>query len=265
MKTGLDVRIKSELENGGQSYDIMSDMEVIGSHRRRSNTAQRLDRLKKERKHQAKVKVIQWKDKSDGVPTTDTTPSDTRTPKKLTEEELNELFPVKDLSDKRPSDDDVRIKQKVKSVLSDQISKFPRVPNNPFNDYSKFDGRILVSSSSSLNAVRRIQIYLTMLPKPECDYPMDIMIISNARVIDLIGFICWQFFNENKNVSLMSKLSNDINRYSLRIAEETGDVDPDFPSLNPKEPVSKFGFPILALVQKDDDEMSADLTVTVYV
>jgi hypothetical protein len=38
----------------------MSDMELIGV-RRRSNTAQRLERLKKERKSQSKVRVIPWK------------------------------------------------------------------------------------------------------------------------------------------------------------------------------------------------------------
>jgi hypothetical protein len=59
--SGLEVETKSELLEAAQSYDIMSDMELIGV-RRRSNTAQRLERLKKERKSQSKVKVIQWRD-----------------------------------------------------------------------------------------------------------------------------------------------------------------------------------------------------------
>src|SRR5688572_15394630 len=50
--TGLYVDAKSELERA-QSLDILSDMDMIGAHRRRSNTAQRLERLKKERKNQA--------------------------------------------------------------------------------------------------------------------------------------------------------------------------------------------------------------------
>lgn len=44
-----------------QSFDIMSDFELIGAHRRRSNTAQRLEKLNREKKNQAKVKVITWK------------------------------------------------------------------------------------------------------------------------------------------------------------------------------------------------------------
>lgn len=58
---GIEVETKSELLEASQSYDIMSEMELIG-HRRRSNTAQRLERLKNERKSQAKVKVIPWKE-----------------------------------------------------------------------------------------------------------------------------------------------------------------------------------------------------------
>ena len=62
----MEVETKSELLEAAQSYDIMSDMELIGV-RRRSNTAQRLERLKKERKSQAKVKTIQWKSNPYGL------------------------------------------------------------------------------------------------------------------------------------------------------------------------------------------------------
>lgn len=42
----------------------------------------------------------------------------------------------------------------------------------------------------------------------------------------------------------------DINQYALYIAEDDGEVDWDFPSLDPDETVSKFGFSYLALVHK---------------
>jgi hypothetical protein len=51
---------KSELSEAAQSYDIMSDMDLIGV-RRRSNTAQRLERLKKEKKSQSKLQTYAWK------------------------------------------------------------------------------------------------------------------------------------------------------------------------------------------------------------
>lgn len=231
---GIYLETKSELE-GAQSFDILSDMEMIGAHRRRSNTAQRLERLKKERKNQAKVKVIQWKDPCD----------------KMTGSELDDLFPP-DESEK------IRKKNVPKtSALSAQIDKFPALPNNPFNDYSRFDGRV-----SEVTSVKRMSIFLTMLPESEMgSSPLEVVVIASARVQDLIGLICWQYTNEGKE----PRLKPSVNRYCLRISEENGDVDPDFPSLNPKEPVSKFGFPFLALVEKEDEGVNASLSVTVYV
>ena len=43
------------------SYDILPDMD-FGAHRRRSNTAVRLERMKKEKRSQVKVKQRTWKD-----------------------------------------------------------------------------------------------------------------------------------------------------------------------------------------------------------
>lgn len=54
--------LESELLEAGQSYDVASGMGFIGGHRHRSNTAQRLERLKKERQIQAKITHIHWKE-----------------------------------------------------------------------------------------------------------------------------------------------------------------------------------------------------------
>lgn len=47
-----------ELVQIARSCDIVRDNELVGAHRRRSNTAQRLDKLKKERRLQAKIKRV---------------------------------------------------------------------------------------------------------------------------------------------------------------------------------------------------------------
>lgn len=39
---------------------------IVTGHRRRSNTAQKLERMKKERRSQRKVKNIPWRDTSNG-------------------------------------------------------------------------------------------------------------------------------------------------------------------------------------------------------
>ena len=42
-----------------------------------------------------------------------------------------------------------------------------------------------------------------------------------------------------------------VDAYALHIAEDDGQVDVDFPALDNREPISKFGFAKLALVQRE--------------
>ena len=64
----LDIypEVSSELEVA-HSLSIGQDMDMMGAHRRRSNTAQRLERMKKDRKNREKLKIIQWKDNKDST------------------------------------------------------------------------------------------------------------------------------------------------------------------------------------------------------
>uniref|UniRef100_A0A671XS37 Target of rapamycin complex 2 subunit MAPKAP1 n=1 Tax=Sparus aurata TaxID=8175 RepID=A0A671XS37_SPAAU len=75
---------------------------------------------------------------------------------------------------------------------------------------------------------------------------MTVVTIANARVHDLIGLICWQYTSEGRE----PKLNENVNAYCLHIAEDDGEVDTDFPPLDSNEPIHKFGFSTLALVEK---------------
>lgn len=140
-----------------------------------------------------------------------------------------------------------------KSALSAQIEKSPSLPVNPFSEFARFDGRI-----SEGAATKRVNIFLTMLPESERAFPMEVITLTSAKVYDLIGLICWLYTSECRS----PKLRPSANHYCLCIAEETGEVDADFPSLNAKEPMAKFGFPVLALVEKETDGTQS-LLVTV--
>ena len=150
------------------------------------------------------------------------------------EENLSQLFPYKSI-------EKIKEKNPKKSALSIQIERHPTIQNNPFNEYAKFDGRVYEGSRS-----RKYSIFLTMLLNENKYKPIEVTTLLNAKVQDLIGYICWFYTNENWK----PKLKPNVNNYCLRIAEENGEVDADFPNLNPKEPLEKFGFPVLALVEK---------------
>lgn len=204
--------------NLSSSYDILPDMGY--GHRRRSNTAQKLERMKKERRSQRKIKNVPWRDSSS----------------EYNVEEKGHLFDKKQL----PSENEEKKKPKMSS-LSWLLENAAIQGSNPFLEYAKFDGK------ASVGATKKMDIFLTMALPADRSYPISVVVIATAKIQELIGLVCWQYTNEGRE----PMLHDNIERYCLHIAEDDGEVDMDFPSLDPKEPVSKFGFSKLALVEKD--------------
>uniref|UniRef100_A0A8C6C966 Target of rapamycin complex 2 subunit MAPKAP1 n=1 Tax=Monodon monoceros TaxID=40151 RepID=A0A8C6C966_MONMO len=200
-----------------QSVDITSSWDF--GIRRRSNTAQRLERLRKERQNQIKCKNIQWKERNS----------------KQSAQELKSLFEKKSLKEKPPHSG----KQ---SILSVRLEQCPLQLNNPFNEYSKFDGKGHVGTT----ATKKIDVYLPLHSSQDRLLPMTVVTMASARVQDLIGLICWQYTSEGRE----PKLNDSVSAYCLHIAEDDGEVDTDFPPLDSNEPIHKFGFSTLALVEK---------------
>ncbi|XP_043240686.1 target of rapamycin complex 2 subunit MAPKAP1-like isoform X3 [Amphibalanus amphitrite] len=205
------------------SIDIVMDMD-IGGHRRRSNTSQRLDKLKKERKNAARIKHIIWQPNADPLPDAD----------------RDFVF------EKKP----IVIAERPKtSLLTEQLNSLD-LSDNPFTEYSKFDGRAHAGVPT-----RRINIFLTMAPPEEQAFPMSVTVVASARVSELIGLICWQYTSEDRE----PPLRHSPELYSLHIAEDDGEVDWDFPPLDDRETVAKFGFSVLALVETEQTEVTVNV------
>ncbi|XP_015784600.1 target of rapamycin complex 2 subunit MAPKAP1 [Tetranychus urticae] len=227
----VEVEAKSELLDATQSCEIVSDIEMIGAHRGRSNTAQRLERLKEEKRAAAKTKYIHWRDVEVNI----------------TDDELSELFPRKSPEKMREASLEASVPKK--SVLSFLVEKSP---DNPFKEYAKFDARV--------GDRRRTRNYEIILHSFSCETrlkTLQVVIFTNARVRDLIGLTCWLYTNEIND----PKLEPNVNKYCLRIAEDNGEIDTDFPALNPDDIVEKYEFRTLAMVEASDDTGSfADAT-----
>ncbi|XP_056668133.1 target of rapamycin complex 2 subunit MAPKAP1 isoform X3 [Monodelphis domestica] len=200
-----------------QSVDITSSWDF--GIRRRSNTAQRLERLRKERQNQIKCKNIPWKERNASH----------------SAEELSSLFEKKNFKVKSSS-------VGKPSLLSVRLEQCPLQLNNPFNEYSKFDGKGHVGTT----ATKKIDVYLPLHTSQDRLLPMTVVTIAHAKVHDLIGLICWQYTSEGRE----PKLNDNVSAYCLHIAEDDGEVDTDFPPLDSNEPIHKFGFSTLALVEK---------------
>lgn len=320
-----DLNYESELfeSEQGQSYDIASDLDYI-CHRRRSNTAQRLDRLKKDKINQSKTRTIVWRCNS---------PTSSHSEERLshgspTDELIGATATIYENGTPTTNNDKKSRSPPKKSGLTRLLEKFPSLPKNPFSEYAQFDGGMSeavrvkeIMIFIALNQIQQQQTLNDMQQNSKTDNsnetnhnqsinssgigttdgsirdvtqnapnaignpntsttnnninanpqsstnsqqqqptspsktknngPLEVVIVSTAKVQDLIGLICWQYTNEGRE----PKLHQDINRYCLRIAEDNGEVDPDFTSLNPTETLNKFNFPSLALTEKTEERV----------
>ncbi|PBC30557.1 target of rapamycin complex 2 subunit MAPKAP1 [Apis laboriosa] len=210
---GMEESDDEDLDALAESYDIQMDMEY--SHRERTNTAQRLEKMDLEREKAAKISV-KWKNDS-VVPVT----------------QQSELFQRKDFRKKTGQ-------TKRYSLLSEQLEKCPNVPQNPFIEYAKFDGSAQVDIP-----IRKYRIFMCMLPKKQRTYPLHMIVLATAKVLEFIGLICYKYANEHPD----HPLKDDITRYGLYFTEDDGEVDWDLPCLDPKETISKFEFTTLGLAE----------------
>ncbi|XP_076047447.1 SAPK-interacting protein 1 [Oratosquilla oratoria] len=224
------------------SLDIASDMD-FGGRRIRSNTQQRIEKLRKEKKSAVKVRRVAWQ----------------VNPNPPTEDELNEMFARKAVIQRTNQKQElVPSQQQPVSLLSQLLRQFPQGPTNPFVEYAKYDGNTHINVPS-----RRISIYLLIGGETAPDYPMPVCVLACARVYDLIGLICYLYTKENREY----RLKDSIDYYSLHIAEEDGQVDWDFQALPLRDTISKFRFDILALVEnkntvQDDQEIVVTINVS---
>lgn len=127
------------------------------------------------------------------------------------------------------------------SLLAKQLEKRPKLPQNKYLVYAKFDG-----TAQTGIMTRTFKIFLSMLDEKHRNYPLTVSVIGSATIEELIGLICYKCSIQYPNVVLES-----VKNYGLYMVEEDGDIDPDFPALEAAEPCSKFCFNYLALVSKE--------------
>jgi len=51
-------------------------------------------------------------------------------------------------------------------------------------------------------ATKKIDIFLTMAPPEDRPYPMSVVVVSSAKIQDLVGLICWQYTIEMREPML---------------------------------------------------------------
>uniref|UniRef100_A0A0K8TMX3 Putative stress-activated map kinase-interacting protein 1 n=1 Tax=Tabanus bromius TaxID=304241 RepID=A0A0K8TMX3_TABBR len=221
---GLDQSDDEDMDLTSQSYDIQMYPE-IGAHRYRSMTAQKLEKMDQARRKAARVKSIKF---DDFIPNDD-------------DKEI--MFARKKIT--------LRTNRNKVSFLTEALAHAPKQVQNKFLQYARFDG-----TSQTGVATKNLNIFLTMLPDSQRNYPIKICVTATAKILEVIGFICYKCTIINSEIPLHS-----VRNYGLYITEEDGEIDLDFPPLDLREPCSKFGFTHLALAER---RQSAHITRVDY-
>jgi len=243
--------------------------------RRRSNTAQKLEQIRKERQKRIKVKTVKWEEPEENITKEDLVElfeKKTIIQNSKTETAVNESCVknwedlvvtstksscksetsagnhkgdgVNCLKDENQMADKVQFKKVIKneSLLSKNLKALNPDNENPFRGYSRFNGR------GHGNPTQCFTMFVYPHSSTTPVGPLQVVILQqNARVLDLIGLTCWQYQHEKFAPKLQQ--TNIVN-YTVKLAEEDGEVDQEFPSLQVYEPVRKFHLPTLALIEK---------------
>nr|CAG4647936.1 EOG090X072S [Moina brachiata] len=205
---------EEEYDDDGRLHarSMGSSNDDFGARRRRLNTVVRLEKMKREQQAAALISTVRWKD-----------------PDTASKEEGVEVFPKKELVGKSQA-----------SALAKLMAEHASDPDSPFVEFAKFDGQ-----SQLKTPTRTIKIFLSMQAEEERHYPMTVCVVASAKVSELIGLVCYKYNHEKRD----PPLNGAVEQFSLFIAEDDGSPDADFPCLDPKEVVGKFGFTSLALVR----------------
>ena len=92
--------------------------------------------------------------------------------------------------------------------------------------------------------------------RPSSEDPMralEVIVRQDATVAETIGFSLYRYWEEGRKPALKNE-ECDANVWTLRIMEDEGVVDDDFPALERVRPISRFQFDMFALVEATPDQ-----------
>lgn len=80
---------------------------------------------------------------------------------------------------------------------------------------------------------------------------IKVSVYKTAKISDLIGLICCKYTLDRQVPALKY---TDVDSYLLKIADDEGEIEEEFSSLDENNFVGKFGFTDLALVERTKSE-----------
>jgi len=111
----------------------------------------------------------------------------------------------------------------------------------------------LYASFSGKGDLKPLHLKIFRPTSEELMRPVDVIVRQDATVAETIGFSLYRYWEEARKPPL-KKEECDANVWTLRIMEDVGVVDDDFPALERIRPISRFQFDMFALVEATPEQ-----------
>ncbi|KAF0552014.1 SIN1-domain-containing protein [Gigaspora margarita] len=149
-------------------------------------------------------------------------------------------------------------KSKPFSALTALIAEKKNKLDNPFAEYYSF-----FAGKGDLNPIT-LKIYFSFSREP-----LVIIVKRDAIVEEVIGYTLYQYWDEKREPVLEKKLCN-VYHWNMRMVEDDGEIDEDFPALERTQKIAKFSFDQFALCEatpaqvKQNEAASNKLRASTY-
>lgn len=117
----------------------------------------------------------------------------------------------------------------------------------------------LYASFSGKGDLKPLHLKIFRPTSAESDRPVDVIVRQDATVAETIGFSLYRYWEDGKKPPLKPE-ECDVNVWTLRIMEDVGVVDDDFPALERVRPISKFQFDMFALVEATPEQCMSPIS-----
>ncbi|KAK9318928.1 stress-activated map kinase interacting protein 1-domain-containing protein [Lipomyces orientalis] len=153
------------------------------------------------------------------------------------------------------SRDLARISIRVRDVsnLTALIQLSQASAKNPFEIYT---------SASGVGELKPLHLKLYRPTSSSPSLPFEVVVKPYATVADTIGYALYRYWEEKRKPELIED-ECDVNSWTLRIVEEDGEPDRDFPALDRTRIISAFSFDEFALVEATPSQVKENQIVTV--
>lgn len=131
------------------------------------------------------------------------------------------------------------------SFLTKQIKVKQAGFDNPLEEY-------ISASGKAERKPLKVKMYM-----PTCDNPKkpwEVVVRTDVNVSNAIGFALYCYMEEKRSPPLPEDMCN-ANRWTLRIVEDDGEPDEDFPALDRTRMLSAYSFDEFALVEATPEQV----------